>query len=147
MTGIEQVLEIPQRGCQMPVEACAHQKMFSFTENLYFIPNRKANPKEILLCTYEGCEKIFSSRQYLNVSKINLRAGAVLASCVVASTILTSISLLCSYFMQCCLLSFNPHYSVFLLCFVYLILVIHTLLATVKHFFVCDKHYIDTVDN
>ncbi|XP_041967490.1 zinc finger protein 692 isoform X1 [Alosa sapidissima] len=27
---------------------------------------RKATPKEILLCTYEGCEKIFSNRQYLN---------------------------------------------------------------------------------
>ncbi|XP_031430177.1 zinc finger protein 692 isoform X2 [Clupea harengus] len=27
---------------------------------------RKANPREILQCTYEGCEKIFSSRQYLN---------------------------------------------------------------------------------
>ncbi|XP_062412414.1 zinc finger protein 692 [Sardina pilchardus] len=27
---------------------------------------RKATPKEILLCSYEGCEKIFSNRQYLN---------------------------------------------------------------------------------
>ncbi|KAL2090181.1 hypothetical protein ACEWY4_014869 [Coilia grayii] len=28
--------------------------------------SRKTNPKEMFLCTYEGCEKIFSSRQYLN---------------------------------------------------------------------------------
>ncbi|XP_028856999.1 zinc finger protein 692 isoform X2 [Denticeps clupeoides] len=27
---------------------------------------RKAPPKDILPCTYDGCEKIFSSRQYLN---------------------------------------------------------------------------------
>lgn len=31
--------------------------------------HRKAAKREILLCDYDGCGKIFSNRQYLNVSE------------------------------------------------------------------------------
>lgn len=33
---------------------------------IFFV--RKAAKREILLCDFEGCGKIFSNRQYLNVS-------------------------------------------------------------------------------
>lgn len=41
--------------------------MSSLTMVFHFPSCRKAAKREILLCDFEGCGKIFSNRQYLNV--------------------------------------------------------------------------------
>lgn len=42
---------------------------FGFSvSSLFDFLHRKAAKREILLCDYDGCGKIFSNRQYLNVS-------------------------------------------------------------------------------
>lgn len=43
--------------------------------------HRKAAKREILLCDYDGCGKIFSNRQYLNVSYVRLDKISLIPRC------------------------------------------------------------------